>query len=57
MLSDDKLREIVMDLMKEADYDLYKSLVPETAEDPEAAEERVNDLKEILRKHLTKQKT
>jgi hypothetical protein len=41
--------EIVLDIINEADYDLYKSLMPETAEDPEEAEERLKRLTTILK--------
>lgn len=41
--------DLVLDIINEADYDLYKSLDPETAEVPDEAEERLKRLTNILK--------
>lgn len=54
-MSDDKLEEIIMDLVSEIDYDIYKSLDPDTAEDPDEARETMGRLVQILREGLDDQ--
>lgn len=46
--------DLVLDLINEADYDLYKSLDPETAEVPDEAEERLKRLTNILKNGIHK---
>lgn len=43
-----KAKLLIMELLCRADYDLWKSYNPETAEDPEYAEEKMEELIDIV---------
>jgi len=51
-MSNDQLEEIIMDLVNELDYDIAKSLDPDTAEDPDEARGTMSRLVQILRNGL-----
>lgn len=50
--SREKLKALVLDLVSELDYDLYKSLRPELAEDPEEAKILLETLIDIADRHI-----
>jgi len=50
----EKIKEMILDILGQADYDLMKSFLPETAEEPEYAEEQLEKLINIAQKHLKK---
>jgi len=43
---------MVLDIIEAADYDLYKSLVPELAEDPDDAEDFLDQLVSVASAHI-----
>ena len=43
---------MIMELIEDVDYDIAKSLNPDTAEDPDEAEESMASLVAIVKKHL-----
>jgi len=47
-----KIKQMIMDILGQADYDLMKSYDPETAEEPESAEENMEKLINIVEKYL-----
>lgn len=51
-MSDEKLRDMILAILGEADYDLAKHFDPETSEDIEDAEITMKRLIKIARKHL-----
>ncbi len=51
-MSNEKLRAMVRAIVEQADYDLAKSLDPETAEDPGFAEELMASLVNVAREHV-----
>lgn len=53
-MNNSDLWAMILDLVEELDYDLYKALLPELAEDPEFLETQKERLILIARKHLTK---
>lgn len=53
----DQIKEMVLDLLGKADYDLAKSFMPETAEEPEYAEESLQKLVSLAEKHINKSKS
>ena len=51
-MTEQEIEAMILALMCEADYDLYKSLKPELAEDPESAQHQMEALKAIVLAHL-----
>jgi hypothetical protein len=51
-MSETKMRKMLLEIVKEVDYDIWKNYIPETAEEPELAEERLNDLVSITKKYI-----
>lgn len=49
-MTDDEIVEMVSELIKEIDYDIWKDM--NEPEDPEFADEQMNELVLIVRKHL-----
>jgi len=47
-----QIKEMIMDILGTADYDLAKSYDPETAEEHEYAEENMQKLITLTEKHL-----
>lgn len=47
-----QIREMIMDILGQADYDLAKSYDPETAEEPEYAEKKMQKLVCLAEKHF-----
>lgn len=43
---------MLIELLGEIDYDIMKSYIPETAEEPERVDERMNKLVKIVEKYL-----
>ena len=50
----DQIKDMIIEILTEADYDLAKSLTPELSEDPEAAEEEMDVLIYIAETHIHK---
>ncbi len=38
-MTDDKIREVILKVIRNVDYDIYKHYLPECSEEPEEAEE------------------
>jgi len=53
-MNDVKIRAMVLELLKQADYDLWKAFNPATSEEPELMEYELSLLVQIARKHLNK---
>ncbi len=51
-MSEQQIRRMLLAIIDEIDHDAYKFYVPETSEDPEAAEESMQDLIQIVLQHL-----
>lgn len=49
MKTDKEIRELVLELIMEIDYDTYKFYVPELSEDPDSAEEDMQRLIKIVK--------
>lgn len=49
-----QIKEMIISLLGQVDYDLMKSYKPETAEDPEYAEECMEKLIDLVASHLKK---
>lgn len=47
-----QIKEMIMDLLGQIDYDMMKSFDPETAEEPEQAEKSMDKLVALVQKHL-----
>ena len=47
-----KIRKMLLELIEELDYDHYKHFLPDCSEDPEAAEQQMQRLIEIVRKYI-----
>lgn len=47
-----QIKAMVLDIIATADYDLYKSYLPECAEEPEYSAERLEELIVVAEKHL-----
>ena len=48
----DEIERMVLDIIEADDYDLYKSLVPELAEDPDDAEDFLDQLVSVASAHI-----
>lgn len=51
-----KIKEMIMALLGQADYDVAKSFDPETAEESERCEEEMEKLINIAEKYINKKK-
>lgn len=49
-----KIKAMILKIIERLDYDHYKFFLPECSEDPDAAEELMGELVEIVEKHLSK---
>ena len=49
---DDWIKEMVYDILAEADYDLYKSYLADASEEPEFVEDRLGVLVDIAKNHI-----
>lgn len=47
-----EIEAMVLDIIEAADYDLYKSLIPELAEDPDDAEDFLAQLVDVASAHI-----
>lgn len=50
----DEIKELIMVILGQADYDLMKAYDPETAEEPEYAESEMEKLIDTVEDHLKK---
>lgn len=53
-MSDDQVKAMILEVIENVDYDIYKSFLPECSEDPEESEEEMEKLIAVCRKHLEK---
>ena len=53
-MTNDKIEKMVMAIVNELDYDKWKELQPDLAEDPEEAAATVAKLVQIARTHMWK---
>lgn len=53
-LTDQQIRAMIMDIFNRADYDLWKFYNPKTSEDPETAEQYMENLVTITKEFLEK---
>jgi hypothetical protein len=49
-----QIKEMILDVLARADYDLYKAFMPETAEEPEYAAEQLEEIINVAEKHIKK---
>lgn len=49
-----QIRDMILALLGRADYDLMKSFLPETAEEPEYAAEELEELIDLAENHINK---
>jgi len=49
-MTDDKIREIILSIIKEVDYDSYKYYLPECSEEPDEAERDMQSMISTVRK-------
>lgn len=49
-----QIKKMILDLLGQADYDLMKSFLPETAEDPECSAKKLEELISMAEKHINK---
>lgn len=47
-----RIKAMIQDLIGQIDYDLAKSLDPETAEEPEAAKKEMEELIDLVSKYV-----
>lgn len=50
----DEIKDLIMAILGQADYDLMKAFDPETAEEPEYAESEMERLIDTVEEHLKK---
>lgn len=53
-LTDKQIRKMILNLIEEIDYDIWKSFDPKLSEDPDDIEDKMNNLIIIAKKHLDK---
>ena len=51
-MKDAEIRAMVLELLKQADYDLWKALNPATSDEPELVEYELTLLVKIAKKHI-----
>lgn len=51
-MNNTQAQDMIMELLGEVDYDVMKSLDPETAEEPEEAERQMKRLIKIVQRHI-----
>ena len=51
-MTDDEIQVMLMDVINHLDYDIYKSFLPELAEDPEGSKRIMEELISVVRDHL-----
>jgi hypothetical protein len=49
-----QIEDMLLDVIKELDYDIWKSCMPEFAEEPEEALKTMTALVKVAQKHLKK---
>lgn len=47
-----QIEKMILELISQVDYDIYKGFLPEYCEEPEEMEEKMSSLVEIVRKHM-----
>ena len=52
-MNDEKIDAMIHTLLNAIDYDIAKQYDEETAEEPEFVEESMNDLRAIVRQHVS----
>ena len=52
-MDDMKIDAMIHDLLNAIDYDIAKSYKEETAEEPESVEESMDELRAIVRQHVS----
>jgi hypothetical protein len=48
----EQIKEMIMDLLGQVDYDIMKSYLPECSEDPEGSAESMERLIDLCKKHI-----
>lgn len=51
-MTNEQIEKMLLQVINELDYDLYKFFDPELSEDPEESEELMERLVEIVKKHI-----
>jgi len=51
-MKDKEIREMVLEIIKEVDYDIWKSYLPHFSEDPKMSEKEIQNLIEIAKKYI-----
>lgn len=52
MMTDERIRIMLRDLLEQIDHDIAKSYDPETAEEPEDADEAFEELVNLVNSHI-----
>ena len=52
VISDKALKKMILEMIKEVDYDIWKSYHPKLSEDPDEAQRGLGDLLKLVKKHL-----
>ena len=52
IMTDEAIKEMILDIIGEVDYDICKDYVEETAEESELVENKMQILIDIVKKHL-----
>lgn len=55
VMDDATVEKMVLELIEQVDYDIYKSFLPDCSEDPDEIPERMAELVEIVRKYIPKE--
>lgn len=50
-----EIKKLLLVILEHVDYDIYKSYIPETAEEPEYAKEQMESLINVAEEHLKSQ--
>ena len=48
-----RIKEMIMNLLGEVDYDIMKSYLPNCSEDPEGSAEHMEEMIDLVERHLT----
>lgn len=49
----EKIEKMILELIAEIDYDIYKGYIPDTSEEPDEIPQRMASLVAIVEKHMT----
>ena len=52
IMTKQQIKAMVLDIIKQANYDVYKSLLPDATGDTEFAAQQLQELIEVAEKHL-----